>query len=413
MPVLKLTVQSIQIASPLDGKETIYFDTEVKGFSLKVTPANHKIFFYQYRIGGRAGARRRVTIGKFPAIKPDEARKIANQYAVEVAQKKDPFERIKTESSSKLKDRKNSFGQLFEVYNEQQLSQNRSGEDVKRFFEREFFPSLRNTSVSTISRNDISKIINRILERGTGYAANRALSFTKTFFRWLVSEGYLFGDPTSVMRKPFKGEIQRTRVLSPNELKIIWQQFSTLNCQPIADTLKLLLLLGQRRNEVAKMKWEDLDLENGIWALPRSSTKNKLPHIVPLDGLTLKIIKSQKRQIAEDKKTGKKTPCPFVFSTTGRSPVSGWGNIKKSINKGCAKKKVTLDDWRIHDLRRTVSTNLGDMGYHDEDIGMLLNHTSRSITAVYNRSTYLEKKKEMLKAWHKKLAKIIPKIKVL
>ena len=103
MPVLKLTTSSIQAAHPLKGKETIYFDTGVKGFGLKVTPTNSKIFLYQYRIGGRAGVRRRVNIGKFPAVKPDEARKIANQYAVEVAAKKDPFERLKKEADSKLK----------------------------------------------------------------------------------------------------------------------------------------------------------------------------------------------------------------------------------------------------------------------------------------------------------------------
>jgi integrase len=158
------------------------------------------------------------------------------------------------------------------------------------------------------------------------------------------------------------------------------------------------------------MKWENIDLEKGIWNLPREATKNKLPHVVPLSNLVVKIIKSQKRQLAEDKKTGKKILCPFVFSTTGKTPVSGWSKAKNVITADLVKKKITLEDWRIHDLRRTVSTNLGDMGYHNEDIGMLLNHTSRGITAIYNRSTYLEKKKEMLAAWQDKLAVIIPEI---
>jgi integrase len=407
MPVLKLTIQSVRNALPLDGKETIYRDTEIKGFSLKVTSLNSKVFFYQYSMGGRAGVTRRINIGKFPTVKPEEARKIANQYAVEVAQKRDPFDRIKEETNTKLKNRENSFGQLLELYDAKQLSQNRSGKVIKRMFEREFLPSLRNTPVSSISRNNISKVTNRIHERGAGYAANEALGHVKTFFRWIVSEGYLQGDPTSVMQKPFKGEVDRTRVLNTKELKFLWQEFNALNCQPIADTLKLLLLLGQRRNEVARMQWKDLDLETGTWSLPREATKNKQPHIVPLSDLVLKIIKGQKRQTIEDKKTGKKIPCPFVFSTTGKTPVSGWSKAKNTINESLAEKEIVLEDWRLHDLRRTVSTNLGDMGYHNEDIGMLLNHTSRGITAVYNRSTYLVKKKEMLKAWQDKLASII------
>jgi integrase len=253
--------------------------------------------------------------------------------------------------------------------------------------------------VASLTRTDIRKIIDRILERGTGYAANEALGQMKTCFRWLVSEGYLHADPTAVMQKPFKGATDRTRVLSLPELSQLWTQFQALHCQPMADALKLLLLLGQRRNEVASMKWQDLDLAKGLWSLPREATKNKLPHTVPLSDCVLKIIKQQKRLIIVDGETKRKTPCPYVFSTTGTTPVSGWGKAKVALTDGLEKNKIILADWRIHDLRRTVSTNLGDMGYHNEDIDLLLNHTSRGVTAVYNRSTYLEKKKEMLKVW--------------
>ena len=160
---------------------------------------------------------RRVSIGKFPTVKPDEARKIAIQYAGEVARKIDPQDRLKQETEAKIKSHANSFGKLFELYNTKQLSQNRSGNIVKAIFEREFLPSLQNTAITTITRADISKIISRIQERGAPYMANRVLTNAKTFFRWAVSEGYLHGDPLSVMKKPFKGETERTRVLSSNE----------------------------------------------------------------------------------------------------------------------------------------------------------------------------------------------------
>jgi len=413
MPVLKLTLSSIQNAIPLDGKEAIYFDTEVKGFSLKVTPANTKIFFYQYRIGGRGGVRRRVNIGKFPSVKPDEARKIANQYAVEVAQKKDPYERLKEEANSKVKSRENSFGKLFQLYADKRLSQIRSGQDIKSIFEREFLPSLQNTPVTSLNRTDISKIVNRIQAQGKGYAANKALSNVKTFVRWLVSDGYLQGDPISIMQKPFTGEEGRDRVLTPHELKLLWQQFNLVNCQPFSAALKLLVLLGQRRTEVASMQWSHVDLEKGLWSIPKTDTKNKLPHVVPLIGAALGILKKQKPLIVEDEKTGKKKACPFVFSTTGKTPISGYSHIKRDIDVALADQEREIVDWRIHDLRRTMSTNLGDLGYSDENVGILLNHASRGVTAIYNRSTYLEKKKEMLTAWQNKLASMIPEVEEL
>jgi integrase len=406
MPVLKLTIQEVQKAIPIDGLETIYRDTEVTGFSLKTTPSNSKIFFFQYRIGGRAGITRKIKIGNYPAIKPDEARKIAIQYAAEVARKLDPQERLKKEVGLKLKSRESSFGKLFEVYSEKRLSQNRSGDKVKRVFEREFLPSLKDMAITAVDRSDISKIVNRIHDRGIPYAANRALTHVKTFFRWVVSEGYLQGDPTSVMQKPFKNETERDRVLTLDELKLLWAQFDAIKCKAFGDVLKLLLLTGQRREEVGSMRWDNLDLNKGLWLMPRSSTKNKLPHVVPLAGVALRILKSQIRIVVKDKESGRTFPSPYVFTTTGKTAISGWSRIKNEIDKGLVVNKAKIENWRIHDLRRTASTNLGDLGFHDEDIAMLLNHQHRGVTAIYNRSTYLERKKEMLKKWEEKLLSV-------
>ena len=128
---------------------------------------------------------------------------------------------------------------------------------------------------------------------------------------------------------------------------------------------------------------------------------------MPLIGLALEIIKDQVRVVVKDEKSGKSNPSPYVFTTTGKTPISGWSRIKDTIDENLAVNKTKIEDWRYHDLRRTVSTNLGDLGYHDEDIAMLLNHQSRGVTAIYNRSTYLDKKREMLEKWGKKLSSIV------
>lgn len=407
MPVAKLTVQLVQNASPLADREAVYRDTEITGFSLKITPKNKKIFFFQYRIGGRKGFSRKIKIGRFPAIKPDEARKIAVQYAAELARKADPQERLKRETETKLESMENSFRKVFEQYCAEQLDQNRTGKDVKSIFEREFLPSLGDQAVTAIDRRDISKIVARILSEGKGYAANRALSKAKTFFRWMVSEGYLQADPTSVMQKPFKGEKSRDRVLSNHEIKSIWQELDCLDCKPFADALRLLMLMGQRRCEVGKMRWDDLDLETSIWNMPGETTKNKQRHKLPLAPQALAIVKAQKPIVTKDKKSGSPVLCPYVFSTTGKTPISGWSKIKNGIEEYLAKKKIKIKDWRYHDFRRTASTALGDLGYGDEQIKIVLNHGGRGVTAIYNRSDYIAKKREMMEAWEKKFLSII------
>jgi integrase len=390
MPVIKLTIQSIQNASALDGRETVYRDTEIKGFSLKATPSGSKIYFYQYRLGGRAGVTRKIRMGAFPVVKPEEARGIAKQYAAELARKQDPQERLKKETDQKLESQRNSFTKLLEVYAAEQLSQNRSGSEVKRVFEKEFYPTLKNVPVKTISRNDVSKVISRIQLQNKMYAANRALSFIKTFFRWAVSEGYISGDPTSGMKKPFKNEVARDRTLNPQEIKFLWACFDQLG-SPFGNALKLLLLTGQRRDEVSTMRWKDIDFESESWSLPRSNTKNKLPHIVPLVAQALEILKQQK-------KLGE-----FVFTTDGKTCISGWSKTKVRIEKWLMENKTNITNWRIHDLRRTVASNLGDLSYSDKDIGLILNHQNRGVTAIYNRSNYFAKKADMLKAWSGKL----------
>ena len=329
------------------------------------------------------------------------------QYAAEVARRVDPQERLQKELKQKTLVKETTFGKIFEVYCIKQLSQNRSGKDVQSIFTRYFLPPLADKAITEIDRRDISKIVTDIMEKGNGYASNRALSNIKTFFRWTVSEGYLSGDPTSVMKKPFKGEISRERVLENHEVKLLWRCFEQLPTKPLGDALKLLMLLGQRRNEVGRMKWEDINLEKGVWDLPREATKNKQPHKVPLLGLALEIIKSQPRIITKDSKSRRSIMCPYVFSTTGTAPVSGWSKTKIQILDNLLSQQIVLPDWRLHDFRRTVSTKLGDLGYHDTEIGMLLNHTSRGVTSVYNRSDYFKKKEEMLRAWDKLLKDII------
>jgi integrase len=111
--------------------------------------------------------------------------------------------------------------------------------------------------------------------------------------------------------------------------------------------------------------------------------------------------------VIKDAKTEKSRSSPYVFTTTGLTPISGWSRIKETIDENLSANKTKVTDWRTHDLRRTVSTNLGDLGFHDEDIAILLNHQSRGVTAIYNRSAYLDKKREMLEKWEKKLASVM------
>ena len=389
----KLTVTLVSNA-PITSKDYVIMDTEVGGFALKVTAQGHKSYSYQYRLRGRGHTTRRFKIGdaseRFP---PHKARIQAEALRVKVRQGIDPQAERRKQSHERLRSAAQTFGKLINDYYEQRLKQNRCGLKVKRTMERDF-KNLLPRPVNEIERADISAIVHKIYDRGAEYSANRSLSFIKTFFRWSMSCGYVQGDPTSGMQKPFSGETARDRVLSPVEIKALWNEFTQLG-RPFGDAHKVLLQTAQRRDEVSRMRWEDLDFENSLWTIPRDFTKNKQPHQVPLTTELLAIIRAQPRL------------GPFVFTSTGAAPISGWSKAKRQIDNSLKLKKKTISNWRIHDLRRTVASNLGDLGYNDSHIGLLLNHQNRGVTAIYNRSTHMMQKKEMLEKWQLSLCRVL------
>jgi integrase len=394
MPSTKLTVKSIKDITVTDGKSILVMDTELPGFGVKVTASGKKSYIFQYRLGGRAHSTQRLKIGDVSEDLPaTKAREEALQLRSKVRRGIDPQLEKRRQAANTLRKKACTFKSAFEEYFQTRLQQNRRGSEVKAVIEKEFSRFLP-LPLEEIERADISYVVNGICSRGAPYAANRSLSYVKTFFRWSVGTGLLTIDPTYAMPKPFAGETSRDRVLTADEIKFLWGAWTILG-RPFGDALKVLLLTAQRRDEVGGMRWNDLDLEANIWSIPRDFTKNKNPHQVPIMPLVKTILLGQP-MIGE-----------FVFSSNGKSHISGWSKMKVIIEESLTESKHPMENWRFHDLRRTAASNLGDLEYSDAEIGLLLNHQSRGVTSIYNRSNNMIQKKEMLKRWEEKLKAVL------
>jgi integrase len=161
--------------------------------------------------------------------------------------------------------------------------------------------------------------------------------------------------------------------------------------------LRLLLLTGARLNEVAGMTTDELHDDGATWKLPGERTKNARPHIVPLSPMARDLIASVK---------GKST---LIFTTTGVTPVSGWSRTKARLDAAMlaiAKKErgagATIPPWRLHDLRRTAVTGMGELGIAPHVIELVVNHVSghrSGVAGTYNRSELLDERREALKRW--------------
>ena len=215
--------------------------------------------------------------------------------------------------------------------------------------------------------------------------ANRVLTVIKKLFGWAVARDLIVLSPAAGVEAPGK-ETARDRVLTDTELKAVWEVCQALG-YPFGPLFRLLILTGQRRGEVVRMAWPDI--ENGTWTLPREITKSDRLHVVPLSGLAIETIEA----------VPKIEGCDLLFPSrrgTDR-PLSGFSRAKRQLDTLSG-----VERWRLHDLRRTVASGLARFQTPPHVIEAVLNHRSGTISgvaAVYNRYSYLDEKRQALEAW--------------
>ncbi len=213
-------------------------------------------------------------------------------------------------------------------------------------------------------------------------------------------------NPAAEMKPP-AAAIKRDRVLENHGVKAFWQAASETSW-PFASIYKLLVLTGARREEVAGVKWSELDLDAGVWLLPGARTKNKRDHRIPLSPQAIDLL--DRFGIAAIKAGFGYEDNDHVFSTTGHSAPSGFSKAKKALD---AKMKAILGarfkDWRIHDLRRTCATGIENLGIDTRVVETALNHvsgTNAGIVGIYQRSDHRRRLRRRFKSGARSLTSL-------
>jgi integrase len=257
--------------------------------------------------------------------------------------------------------------------------------------------------LSQIRRRDVIDLLDRVVVEGTPTKANRVLDLLRSMFNWAVVRDIIEHSPTDKVQNPAP-EVERDRVLSIDEIKVFWEACGSTNC--FESIYKILLLTGQRRSEVGEMRWSELislKKGEGLWVIPKERTKMSRAHKVPLSDAVIEILDQVPRTSEE-----------FVFSTTGRTPVTGYTRAKQRIDERIKEiiEEKDLSDlftepWRVHDLRRTAATHMAEMGVSRDVVELILNHrsgTRRGVAGVYNRSELLSERRTALE----RLARLVP-----
>jgi integrase len=411
MPTKKLTDLFVERAPAPQRGRIEYFDAAFPGLALRVTDKGSKSWSLFYRFSGRL---RRFTIGTYPAIKPAQARREAITALERVRQGVDPAEEKRTRRRA-LSPEVETFGVLAQDYLERHVKTNSAAvtyKEAKRDLECNVLPKWRSRPIASISRRDVIDLIDGVVARGVGIQANRTLARLRALFNWAVEKDRILASPADRVKLPTK-ERARDRALTDDEIRWFWQACCEIGW-PFGPVFKLLLLTAQRRDEVGGMRWSELDLDKRTWTLPRHRAKTDRGHEVQLSDTAVDVLRSLPR-IA----SGGKEQDGLVFTTTGRTAVSGFGNVKRRLDVMMAEARrrslglseySKIPDWRLHDLRRTAATGMARLNIAPHVVDKILNHSGgaiRGVAAVYNRHAYLEERRGALEAWGRYVGNLV------
>jgi integrase len=256
----------------------------------------------------------------------------------------------------------------------------------------DYFKPLHNLPVDQVERRDVAAALLAITRRSSGVTAALARNALSAFYVWVLAQGLATVNPVvGTVQTPLGPS--RERVLSNPELASVWRACDDVG--EFGSIVKLLILTGARRSEIGGLCWSELDLDRGVWTLPRERSKNKHSHALPLIGTAMDIVSAVPQRAGRDQLFGERGPLGFT----------AWDKFKRLLDA-----KAGVVDWNLHDLRRTVATRMADIGIQPHIIEQILNHQSghkRGPAGIYNRSSYEREVRVALALWEQHLSTLV------
>jgi integrase len=384
-----LTVRTVESIKPRPSRQEIP-DRHLPGLYLVVQPSGARSWAVRYRSGGRS---RKHTLGSYPALSLKAARELAGKALRAVAEGRDPG-REKAQTRTLPPDTVEAVAKLFVERHCLRANRPRTAAETQRLLNLHVLPRWRRRLLRDITRRDVRDLLDCIVGAGTPIAANRVLSAVRKLCNWALERDVISASPCAGVKPP-SAERSRDRVLTDEELRNVWHAADELG-YPFGVLVKLLILTGQRRSEVAGMRWSEVDARSGLWTLPAERVKNGKKHEVPLGRAATDILVRLPR-IGE----------AFALTTTGAAPVGGFGLGKCRLD---ALLPPSMQPWVLHDLRRTVASGMARLGIGLPTIERLLNHSSgsfRGVVGVYQRHDFAEEKRQAAEAWGRHVLTLI------
>ncbi|WP_298352967.1 site-specific integrase [Rhodoblastus sp.] len=392
-------------------------DGKVPGLYYVIQPTGSTSWIVRFRHLGKPA---KLTIGG-GAIPLAEARDLAREALVKIAKGENPAaQKIEATKAAKAAQQRESdlIEKVVETFIDRYAKKHtkeKSWREAERILKREIAASWKGKALGEITRADVHDRLDAIVDRGSPIMAIRTFRAFGRLCSWAVERGIIAASPCDNVRAP-ASEQSRDRVLTDNELRAFWRACDQIG-KPFGPLAKILLLTGQRREEVGAMTWAELDLPARKWTIPKERAKNGVAHEVALSDAALALLATTDK-IERPREKGALALPAFVFTTTGRTPVSGYSKAKEQLDAAMnAILKAEAGDefkeparWTFHDLRRTAASGMAGLGIAPHVVEAVLNHKSgtiKGVAAVYNRYSYADEKRAALDAWARRLDMIV------
>jgi integrase len=350
------------IQAPGDGK-VFYSDTKTRGLKLCVYPTGAKSFLLYRRVMGRP---ERIFLGQWPAIKVEQARKMADRMNGQIAEGKNPAEERRQHRLE------GSFGNLFERYLELHAKPHKQArsvsEDEANY--RRYLSGWATRRLSSITRHDVVKLHTGLAEKHGFYAANRTLALLSTTFNKANEWGWQGANPCKGVKK--FDEEERERFLTDSEMPKFLKALADEPNRDFRDFILLDLMTGARRSNILAMRWDEIDFGEAVWRIPRTKSKGKKAMTIPLVGPALKILGSRRKTaVGEWVFPSPEIPGAHVYEF--RKP---WERLLE---------RAGINGLRLHDVRRSLGSWMTKAGVALPIVKAALGHADIATTQIYTR----------------------------
>lgn len=399
---MRFTDKGIQALKPKTSRYIEWKDNG-DGLGIRVSPKDRKTFVYMYRYDGKS---RMLTLGEYGTGKSKltlaKAQKAHGAALAALDDGIDPgAEAVTGRQAARTAP---TVADLAKEYLDRHAkTKKRSWAGDERILNHDVLPTWKRKKAADIRRRDVLALVESIADRGAPIQANRALACVRKMFNFALERDILDASPCSGVKAPGK-EKRRERVLTPDEIRTVWIALETGTAngthlrmeKPTRLALQLMLITAQRKAEVMEAQWTDLDLEADLWTIPGEKAKNGQSHRVPLSPHALDLLR-QAKALAGDSALlfpGRREGSPMTPDALTRAVAR-------------AQDAIGIPHWTPHDLRRTAATLMSENGSPRLVVGKVLNHVDAGVTAVYDRHSYDNEKRQALEGLGRRIDSLL------